>query len=342
VTVTVTRGHPRLQEDATRRWSAAELAVAMVAFVLASVAITTRTGPPPSTPALVAAGLLFVLVPGAYIALSVDGVRQSLRSMVEGSRPLGRLFAGPALLFLATTAYAGVSGLPLGPRVPIYAAYLFLPPLLLATSGVGARNGGVPRVPVRELLVILALWLPIEFRLLPALPLPAPNGVDMRKLVGLVDAMYLFLVARPLPDIGYTYRLTVRDAGLAVTAFLAYAVVALPIGFATGFIAWRPELDATHVAGAPLIIYLVTGVPEEFLFRGLLQNLLGRWLGPRTGWGLASIVFGLAHFPDPRYMLLAAIAGLAYGWVYWHTQRITASAITHALVDGTWGALLGG
>jgi len=290
----------------------------------------------------VAAGLFFVLVPGTYIALSVDGVRQTLRSMVEGSPPLGRLFAGPATLFLAITAYAGVCGLPLGPRVPIYVAYLLLPPLLLAASGASDMERERRRVPVRELLVILALWLPIEFHLLPPLPLPAPNGVDVRKLVGLVDAMYLFLVARPLPGIGYTYRLTLRDARLAVTAFLVYALVALPIGLATGFIAWRPQLDATHVAGAPLIIYLVIGVPEEFLFRGLLQNLLARWLGPRAGWVTASVVFGLAHFPDSRYMLLAAVAGLAYGWVYWRTQRITASAITHALVDGTWGAVLGG
>jgi len=331
-----------MQQDATHRWSAAELAVATIAFVLASVAITTRTGRPPSTVVLVAAGLLFILVPGAYIALSIDGVRRSLRSLVEGVRPLGRLFAGPATLFLATIAYAGVSGLALGPRVPIYAAYLFLPPLLFAAPGAGRTKGEERRVPVRELVVIFALWLPIEFRLLPALPLPAPNGVDMRKLVGLVDAMYLFLVARPLPGVGYTYRLTTGDARRAVTAFLVYAAVALPIGLASGFIAWRPALDATHVVGAPLIIYLVTGVPEEFLFRGLLQNLLAGWLGPRAGWVIASIVFGLAHFPDPRYMLLAAIAGLAYGWVYWRTQRITASAITHALVDGTWVALLGG
>ena len=122
--------------------------------------------------------------------------------------------------------------------------------------------------------------------------------------------------------------------------FLAYAVVALPIGFATGFIGWRPELDATHLVGGPLIIYLVTGVPEEFLFRGLLQNLLTQWLGPRAGLVIASVIFGLAHLPDPRYVLLATIAGVAYGWVYARTQRITASAITHALVDATWGAFL--
>jgi hypothetical protein len=96
--------------------------------------------------------------------------------------------------------------LPVAPRVAAYAPYLLIPPLFLA---IAPRTTG--RVPLRELAVVFALWLPIEFGLLPALPLPAPNGFDMRKLVGLVAAMYVFLVARPLPGIGYTYRLTARD-----------------------------------------------------------------------------------------------------------------------------------
>jgi hypothetical protein len=315
------------------------VAVATVAFGLAAIAIATRTGRPPSNLALVAAAAFFVLVPGGYIAFSVDGVRHSLSSLVYGLRPTARLLAGPVVLYVVTVGYAWAAGLPVGPRLAAYAAYLIVPPLFLAAPAVAGKT---QRVPVWELAVVFALWLPIEFRILPPLPLPAPNGVDMRKLVGLVEAMYLFLVARPLPGIGYTYRLTARDALTAVTAFLVYAVVAGPIGLATGFIAWRPELDATHVLGGPLIIYLVTGVPEEFLFRGLLQNLLTGWLGARAGLVIASIVFGFAHLPDLRYVLLAAIAGLAYGWVYQRTQRITASAITHALVDGTWGALLGG
>jgi len=327
-------------ENANRRWSGAELTLATVAFALAVAAIATRTGRPPSTLAFVAAVGFFVLVPGGYIALSVDGVRQSLRSAVTGLRPTARLLAGSAVLLVAIVMYAWATELPIAARLTAYVAYLIIPPLVL-TIPVRVGEAG-RRVPVRELAVVFALWLPIEFRILPPLPLPAPNGVDMRKLVGLVEAMYLFLVARPLANIGYTYRLTVRDATTAVVAFLVYAVVALPIGFATGFIGWRPAVDPTHVLGAPLIIYLVTGVPEEFLFRGLLQNLLTDWLRGPAALVITSIIFGLAHLPDSRYVLLAAIAGVAYGYVYRRTQRITASAITHALVDATWGALLRG
>lgn len=286
------------------------------------------------------AATFFALVAGGYMALGVAGVRHALRRSLGLLAPVAQLLAGPVLLLIAVVAYAWASRLPVAARLGTYGAYLLVPPLLLAFPGRG--RGRSARVPVAELLVALALWLPLEFRLLAPLPVPAPDGYDLRKLVGLVSGMYLFLVARPLPRIGYTYRLTGHDAAKAVVAFLVYACVALPIGFATGFIAWRPELNVARVLGAPIVIYLVTAVPEEFLFRGLIQNLLARWLGVRAGLPIAAVIFGLAHLPDLRYVLLAALAGLAYGWVYERTEKITASAITHALVDAAWGALLGG
>ena len=287
-----------------------------------------------------AAAVLFGLVPGSYIVLSIEGVRRSARSLVSALPAIAQLLAGPALLLFIVVAYAASSGLAVVPRLVAYAPYLLIPPLLLARPL--RTSDATQQAPLRELAIVFALWLPIEFRVLPPVPLPAPNGNDLQKLVGLVEAMYLFLVVRPLPGIGYTYRLSARDVATALVVFLAYAAVALPIGLATGFIALRPELDATHLVGHPLVIYLAIAVPEEFLFRGLLQNLLTQWLGPRFGLVVASIIFGLAHLPDARYVLLAAIAGVAYGLVYARTQRITASAITHALVDATWGALLRG
>jgi membrane protease YdiL (CAAX protease family) len=174
------------------------------------------------------------------------------------------------------------------------------------------------------------------------LPLPAPDGYDVSRFVGLVGSLYLFLVARPLDAIGYTYLLRLRELILAGVAFLAFAVVALPLGLATGFLVWQPEPNATKIFLSPVLIYLVTAVPEEFLFRGLIQNLLGRWLGPHPALAVGAVVFGLAHLPDLRYALLAALAGVAFGWVYLRTRKITAAAVTHGLVDLVWGAVLGG
>ena len=56
--------------------------------------------------------------------------------------------------------------------------------------------------------------------------------------------------------------------------------------------------------------------------------------------GVSAVIFGLAHLPDIRYALLATLAGLAYGWVYARTGRITASALTHTGVNWIWGLLL--
>jgi membrane protease YdiL (CAAX protease family) len=147
--------------------------------------------------------------------------------------------------------------------------------------------------------------------------------------------MYLFLVACPVDRIGYTFRLTRRNVMLALTATAVFAVVGIPIGLATDFLAWHPRVNLVSAAVVPFAIYLATALPEEFLFRGLIQNALERLLG-RAGLPIASIVFGLAHLPDWRYVFLATLAGFAYGWVYVCTRRITASAITHAMVDWIW------
>jgi membrane protease YdiL (CAAX protease family) len=236
-------------------------------------------------------------------------------------------------LWAIVVAYAAVTGLPVGVRVLAFGAYLLVPALLLA--GPAAPPG---RVPVRELGAALLLWLPIELHLLPALPVPGVR--DLGRFAGLADAVWLLVVVRRLPGIGVALRW--RDVGLAVAAFLAFSAVALPVGLATRFIAWHPRSNVTTVLVRPLLIYLLIALPEEFLFRGLIQNLLTRWLGLTRALPIAAVVFGLAHLPDPRYVVLATIAGVAYGLVYARTERITASAVTHALVDATWVLLLDG
>jgi len=91
-----------------------------------------------------------------------------------------------------------------------------------------------------------------------------------------------------------------------------------------------------------LVLFTVVGFFEEFLFRGLLQNMLARSTkNDRAGWWTASVLFGFSHitnmgFPNWRYVILASIAGLFYGWTWRRTGSIFASAIVHALVDAIW------
>jgi len=39
---------------------------------------------------------------------------------------------------------------------------------------------------------------------------------------------------------------------------------------------------------------------------------------------------------------MATLAGLAYGWTWRKTGKITASAVVHATVNFVWGILLSG
>jgi membrane protease YdiL (CAAX protease family) len=94
--------------------------------------------------------------------------------------------------------------------------------------------------------------------------------------------------------------------------------------------------------GRVLGIFLVTAVPEELLFRGLLQNLIRHWTGrPILALTLASLVFGAAHldvgsYPDWRLALLAALAAFAYGGAYQASGSLMAPVLVHTFVNACW------
>ena len=97
------------------------------------------------------------------------------------------------------------------------------------------------------------------------------------------------------------------------------------------------------MAGAFGIIFAGTALPEEILFRSLIQNLLMLRFGATTRTLLlASFIFGCAHLdngpqpvPNWRYMILATIAGVAYGRVFQRASTVISSAGLHTLVDWT-------
>jgi membrane protease YdiL (CAAX protease family) len=182
----------------------------------------------------------------------------------------------------------------------------------------------------------------IEASLWPGVTLP------IHTLTAVLLALFLFLVYQPLEGIGFTFRLRWRDVRDALLGLLAFAIVGLPVGLGLGFVRFDPAAPGPlEVVRAVVGGYLLVALPEETLFRGVIQNLLTRRLG--RAWlalPIASLIFGLAHlnnatrgFPVPNwaYVLMAALAGLAYGWVWRRTRKVTASALTHMLANLLWG-----
>ena len=83
---------------------------------------------------------------------------------------------------------------------------------------------------------------------------------------------------------------------------------------------------------------------EEILFRGFLQPLLVRSLGPALGILLAALPFGLLHLAQYgnswRHVLLITLAGAAFGWVRHRTGSTKAAAVMHAAYNLVFFMLL--
>ena len=249
-----------------------------------------------------------------------------------------------------------------------FALYLAIPTLLLRFRPSRARP-----MDIFHILVALSIWLPLEPSLF-AMPIQRALGASVgawvemlalpdvsasllpgvhlpiEKLTGILLALHLFLVRHPLSHLGFDFRFRLRDLGYAAGGWALFGVVGIPLGLGMGFLrvnvvtpSW-PELLGMIIGG-----YLLIALAEEILFRGVIQNLLTqRWGDWRAGLVVAALIFGASHlnnatpgFPEPNwaYMLMATIAGLAYGWVWWKTGRVTASAITHMSVNLAWAVL---
>jgi uncharacterized protein len=169
------------------------------------------------------------------------------------------------------------------------------------------------------------------------------NGLGSLPKLYLADVtLYLYLVVRRLVRVGYSFVPRVNDAAVALREWLFYLPFALGLGFAVHFIQFYPRHPSPgHILAALLITFLLTAVPEELFFRGILQNLLESRVGGLRALIIASCLFGLSHFHKGaafnwRYVILAAIAGVFYGRAWRARRSIFASALTHTLVDVVW------
>ena len=225
-------------------------------------------------------------------------------------------------------------------RAGLALAYTLAPVLLVISSGT-SKPGAWP-----DYLAMIAIFLPIKIGWLVRLwPYPGLRyAYLLTMLLAISVALATFLFVRQFDGVGYNI-VWGRNTALAVLAsFALLAVIEIPLGTALRFIKFDPSQAVWKMLPFDAIsIFLLTAWPEEFLFRGLLQNSLSRSLSSEhAGWFTASVIFGLAHitnngvFPNWKYAILATIAGLFYGWTWRKTNSIFASAIVHALVDTIW------
>ncbi len=172
--------------------------------------------------------------------------------------------------------------------------------------------------------------------------LPGLTGF-LGRMASAVAGSWAFLVVRGVEGDGFAWawrRESFRDA---VVGFCGFAAVGVPLGLYLDFIRWNPQWPgAQRLLLSLAFTYFVIALPEELLFRGILENLLQARLGILLARLCASGCFGISHVVHPPapnwdYVLLAAIAGWSYGWVWGRTGSVPAAALTHMWVDVVWG-----
>lgn len=291
--------------------------------------------------ALVNTIVTFTFLITTYCLLSVEDIVIGLRKIFF-SRPyllcliIGFFFSTYLIYAIGNSSFTwmGASKLLL---------FLFFPTLVMFIRN---KQGLDKSIYWYEFLAILLIWLPFDLRLL--------NGIWLGKtvyafnvLVAFDLALILFVVCRRVEDVGYSFRLRQEIFYYSIANFLFFVPIAIPIGLATNFMVFVPQhRNFIPIFLTALGIFLFTALPEELLFRGLIQNLLRKKLeNNNLALGIASVLFGLAHLnnaPYPKnitYCILATIAGIFYGRAYFATNSILTSAITHALVDVIWHEL---
>ncbi len=221
---------------------------------------------------------------------------------------------------------------------------------LLNNYGVGHRG-----LTLADLFILALLWVPFDYRWTYAI-WPGPDKLNYSgpSVLLVVITVYLFVVLRRLPDVGYNLIPSWKDIKVGIIATLVFAAIIIPIGLLTHFLRFPPSnpIMLTGVILGFVGIFLTVAVPEELIFRGILQNGLAkdflnmtkldaqsaRW----TALLVASIIFGLFHWNnshDPLYVIFASIAGLFYGWAYIKGDSIWAPALAHTLVDLIWAVV---
>lgn len=225
-------------------------------------------------------------------------------------------------------------------RAAIAAAYSFVPVILAISAGTHKKGAW------QDYLAMVAIFLPIKLGwLVPLWPYPSPQyGYFLTMLLAISVALATLLFVRQFDGVGYNVNWSRHTALAVLIHFGLLVIILIPLGTELHFI--RFDLSQAHWKSLPLdaaSIFLLTAWPEEFLFRGLLQNSLSSTFSNETaGWLTASVIFGLSHitnngvFPNWRYALLATIAGIFYGRAWRKTNSIFTSAVVHALVDIIW------
>jgi membrane protease YdiL (CAAX protease family) len=299
----------------------------------AAIVWFARTGPLRPALLLVYPGIAFTLM----LLLGSDRILERLQGWVR--QVPATIAIVPAFLWALYFAYASGMGIATSGAMTTMAVYLSVPFVLFAFSS------------KLEPLIILWIWLPLELGIVRQILITHRPGTDLHyafaQLLAIDAGIVAFIVWNRTPNVGYRFEWDWMLVLRGLANFLMFAVIAIPLGLSIHFIHYSFTIRKLYTSAPVFLgIFFFTALPEEFLFRGLIQNWIERVSGRRIlSLIIASIIFGASHLnngppiPNYRYFLMASIAGIFYGRAWRNSRSLMASSLTHALVDTVWSVV---
>ncbi len=320
-----------------RFWVATSLVCA--ALGIAGLILARRFGFPPTIAAPVVAA--FCWQAALYSVAVSRSARAALREACRPPVLAGTLIVASAFPYAVYSLPTGqFSAISLG-KLVVLCSVIALPYVLWRAP---ARRLGW-----QDALVICALAYPMVsglstlFRdVYQGFEPPAHRLDALGKLMLIPLGLFAFLELRRLAETGF--RLLPRRADWRPALLCSahgFPWIAIT-GLVTGYLRWESPLGDLPGAVAATLgklvgIYFTTALAEEFLLRGVVQNLLAKSTGrPLVAQGIAAALFGAAHlgrggFPNWPYAITAAVLGWFCGRAYARSGSVTPAMITHAL-----------
>lgn len=159
--------------------------------------------------------------------------------------------------------------------------YIAAPTLLLLPDRLHRAHGAG----WRDFAAMLALAVPVSAGWLGGIWIWPQEVYFFRPMFCVCIGAYDFLAIRGLEDVGYKLIPRKGDLGDGLANLVAFSLLGIPLGIFLGFIHPHSQSESVWAIVFQFFgIYLTIAIPEELMFRGILQNLLEKtWIPASAG-----------------------------------------------------------
>ncbi len=279
----------------------------------------------------------FLMEATFYYALAADRVRARIEKLAPATVAMALTGAGLAPYLAASLAFHSFEWRWFG----LLAALVFFAAFWYVFA---AKSG------VFDVLFLVFLAAVMLFRVFPHIyisPHPKLPLYALGQAMWVRTGVFVMLAIRRVSGVGFGFWPDRRHWKVGVLYYFLFLICSVELAVLIHFAAphwprWGWEKTSFVAIATFFGVLWVVALGEEFFFRGLLQQWIGKWVrSEKAGLLITAVLFGAVHlwfrsFPNWRFAIMAALAGVFYGMAFRQTKSIRASMVTHALVVTTW------